>query len=67
MFGKLAFVKLCGFFLEFLTLILWGDRNFLNSILFLTIFSVLDAPIRRVQDLFGHQKQESPPLKSSLP
>ncbi len=45
----------------------FGGYNFLNSNPFLTIFSMLDVPTRRVQILFGHQKQQSPPLGSSLP
>ncbi len=36
------------------------------SIPFLTIFNAPNAPIRRVQVLFRHQKQWSPPLRSSL-
>jgi hypothetical protein len=31
------------------------------------IFNVLNAPIKGVQVLFGHQKQQSPPLGSGLP
>jgi hypothetical protein len=44
-----------------------GGYNFLNFIPFSTIFSALDERIGRVQILIGHQKQWSPPLKSSLP
>jgi len=39
-----------------------GGHNFLISNLFSTIFSVLDAPRGGLQVLFGHQKQQSPPL-----
>jgi hypothetical protein len=42
-------------------------RNFFNYNPFLTIFSAPDAPIEGVQVLFGHQKQQSPPLGFSLP
>jgi len=55
----------------------FGVCNFLNCNLFLTIFSASNtfkwifsapnAPIGGVQVLFGHQKQQRPPLGSSLP
>jgi hypothetical protein len=55
-----------GFFSEFLTpFTLWG-HNFLIFNLFLTIFSVLDAPRGGLQVLFGHQKQQNPPLATIL-
>jgi hypothetical protein len=41
--------------------------NFLNSILFSTIFSAPDASMGEIQVLFRHQKQRSSPLGSSLP
>jgi hypothetical protein len=44
-----------------------GDLIFLNFIPFLTIISTPDASVGEVQILFGHQKQQSPPLGSSLP
>jgi len=43
------------------------ERNFLISNQFLKIFSVSDAPRGSIQVLFGHQKQQSTPLGSSLP
>ncbi len=52
---------------EFLTPSTLGGINFFNPNPFLTIFSVPNAPIGRVQVLFGHQKQQSPPLASGLP
>jgi hypothetical protein len=67
MFGKLAFIRLSRlFFLAFDPSTLRGC-NFLSYILFMNFFSVLDAPIKRVQALFGHQKQWSLPLKYGLP
>jgi len=35
--------------------------------MFSTIVSVLDVPREEVQVLFGHQKQQSPPLDSACP
>jgi hypothetical protein len=60
-----------GFF-EFLTTYILGGRNFLSSNPFFMILSVTDAPRGGAQVLFGHQKQghqkqQSPPLGSSLP
>jgi hypothetical protein len=43
-----------GFFLEFLTPFTLGDHNFLNSNLFMTILSVLDAARGGLQVLFQH-------------
>jgi hypothetical protein len=40
---------------------------FSSLICFLTIVNVSDVPRGRVQVLFRHQKQQSPPLGSSLP
>jgi hypothetical protein len=54
-------------FFEFLTPFILGGRNFLISNQFSTIVSVSDAPRGRVQVLFGHQKQQSPPFGSGLP
>jgi len=54
-------------FFEFLTLFTLGGYNILIFNLFLTIVSVLDAPRGEVQVLFGHLKQQSPPLGSGLP
>jgi hypothetical protein len=51
-----------GFFFEFLTPFTLGDHNFLISNLFLTIVCVLDVPRGGLQILFGHQKQQNPPL-----
>jgi len=31
------------------------------------IFNVPNAPIKGVQVLFGHQKQQNPPFESGLP
>ncbi len=44
-----------------------GARNFVNSNMFLKIFSAPDGPIGGVQVLIGHQKQRSPPLRFGLP
>jgi hypothetical protein len=44
-----------------------GGCNVFNYNPFLTIFSAPNAPIEGVQVLFGHQKQQSPPLGISLP
>jgi hypothetical protein len=54
------------FFRSWLSLLL-GGHNFLISNPFWMIVSVSDAPRGGVQVLFGHQKQRSPPLGSSLP
>jgi len=53
-------------FLEFFTPLIWG-HNFVKSYTFLKIFNALDAPIRGVQVLMGHQKQRSPRFKFGLP
>ncbi len=55
------------FFWVLLTLSTLGGCNFLNFILFSMIFSTSDAPIGRVQVLFGNQRRPSFPLGSSLP
>jgi hypothetical protein len=60
------FVKLSGFFFEFLSRSTLGACNFLNFNPCFMIFSVSNALVRRVQVLFGHQKQQSPPLGSGL-
>ncbi len=54
-------------FFELLTPFTLRAFNFINLFFFLTIFNVLDAPIKRVQILFGHQKQWSPLLGFGLP
>jgi hypothetical protein len=59
---ELACVVLGGLFFELLTPSTLGGYNFLNSIPFSTIFNALDAPIGRIQVLFGHQKKWSLPL-----
>jgi hypothetical protein len=59
MFGGLCFGVLDPFTLE--------GHNFLISYSFLTIVSMSDAPRGGVQILFGHKKQQSPPLGSGLP
>jgi len=46
---------------------LGGGHNFLISNPFLIIISVSDVPRGGVQGSFGQQKQQSPPLESSLP
>jgi len=51
---------------EFLTPSTLGGFNFLNSITFLTIFSVTNAPLGGVQFLFRHNKQRSPTLGFDL-
>jgi hypothetical protein len=50
---EISLVVFDEFFLEFLTLSTLGAHNFFNSIQFLTIFSVPNAPIGGVQILFG--------------
>ncbi len=52
---------------KFLALFTLEGHNFLISNLFLPIVSKSDAPEGGVQVLFGHQKQQSPPLGSDLP
>jgi hypothetical protein len=64
---ELAFVMFDGLFFEFLTPFTLGGHNFLVSNPFLTIVSVPDAPIGGVQVFFGHHKQLSYALGSSLP
>ncbi len=59
--------KAVCFCFEFLILFPLGGHNFLNSIPFFMIFNVPDAPIKGVQVLFEHQKQQSSPLESGLP
>jgi hypothetical protein len=49
-------------FFEFLTPYTWKGRNFFNSIIFLMIFSALNAPIGKVQVLFRHQNNGAVPL-----
>jgi hypothetical protein len=49
-------------FFEVLTPFILGDHNFINSIPYSAIFNAPNVPIKRVQVLFGHQKQWSPPL-----
>jgi hypothetical protein len=64
---ELAFVAFNGlFFFEFLTPYTLKGHNFLNSIPFFMIFSALNAPTRKVQVLFRHEKKWTPPLGSSL-
>jgi hypothetical protein len=53
-------------FFNFLSPLIWADCNFLICNLFSTIVSVSNVPRREVHILFGHQKQTSPPLGSSL-
>jgi hypothetical protein len=53
---ELAFVAFGGLKKKNLTPSTLKSHNFLNSILFFIFFSALDAPIRGVQVLFGHQK-----------
>ncbi len=48
-------------------LLYFGVHNFLDFISFGTFFSAPDAPIGGVYVLFGHHKQQSPPLWSGLP
>jgi hypothetical protein len=55
----------CSF--EFLIPFTLGGHNFLNHILFLTIFDVSYAPIEGVQVLLGHQKQQNLLLGFCLP
>ncbi len=49
-------------FFEFLTPSTLKGHNFLNSIYFLTIFSPLDAPIRRIQVFLRHKNNGTFPL-----
>jgi hypothetical protein len=62
-----TFVAFGGLFFWVLEPLYFGGHNFLSSIPFLMIFSVLYVPIERVQVFFGHQKQQNPPLGSCLP
>jgi hypothetical protein len=62
----LTFVVFGGLFFRVDSLYFERGRNFLILNLFLTIVSVLDAPRRGVQVLFGHWKQWSSPLGSGL-
>jgi hypothetical protein len=50
----LTFVAFGGLLFEFLTPSILGGHNFLNSILFLTIFGAPKMPLREVQIFFGH-------------
>ncbi len=54
-------------FLSFLTPFILGDCNFLISNPFLMIVNVLNVPRRGLQVLFGHQKQQNPPLDLAYP
>ncbi len=63
----MALVAFDGFFNEFLTPFILGGHNFFYYISFLTIFNAPKVPIKRIQVLFGHQKQWNPPLGFSLP
>jgi hypothetical protein len=63
---KPTFVTFNGMFFQVFDLYL-GVPLVFNSILFLTIFSVLDAPIGGVEVWFGHQEQWSLPLGFGLP
>jgi len=58
----------CVFF-SILDPLYWGGggHNFLVSHPFFKTFSAPNVPRGGVQVLFGHQKQWSPPLGSSLP
>ncbi len=56
-----------GFFFWVLDPFILGGHNSLICNLFSTIVSVSNAPRGRVQILFGHWKQWSPPHGSSLP
>jgi len=62
-----AFVVFGGLFFKFLTLFTVEGHNSLISNPFLMVVSVSDAPRGGVQVLLGHQKQQIPPLGSSLP
>ncbi len=66
-FGWLSFLVLDGLFFGVLDPFTLGGCNFFNSNPFLMILNASDAQIRRVQVLFGLQKQWSPPLRSGLP
>ncbi len=50
------------YFLKFLTPFIFEGRNFLNSILFLAIFSLLDAPIGGVQVFLNIRNNGTLPL-----
>jgi hypothetical protein len=54
------------FFSEFFIPFTLEGHNFLISNLFSTIFSLLDAPRRGFEVLFGHQNQQSLPLAVTL-
>jgi hypothetical protein len=63
----LGFVRFDGLFFVFLKPSTLQGHKIFNFNLLSTIFSVSDAPIGGVQVLFGHQKQQSPPLGSGVP
>ncbi len=50
-----------------LTLFYFGSHNFFNSVSFLMIFNVTNAPRGGVQVLFRHKKKWSLPLGFGLP
>jgi hypothetical protein len=57
-------IDLCNvqwFFNKKLTPLLWGAIT-LSFLVFFMILYMLDAPRGGLQVLFGHQKQQSPPL-----
>jgi hypothetical protein len=61
-FGNRPLQRLVVCVFEFLTPCTLGGYVFLNSITFLTIFNVTNAPLGGVQFLFRHNKQQSPTL-----
>jgi hypothetical protein len=65
---ELAFVTFdVLFFFELLTSFTLGGHNFIISNSFSTIVNVLNSSRRKVQVLFGHEKQQSLPLLFGLP
>jgi hypothetical protein len=67
LFRVICFVMLGGLFFWVFDSLYFEDLNFLSFSLLLMIFSVLIVSIRKVQILFGHQKQQNPLLGFSLP
>jgi hypothetical protein len=65
--SRIGLCSIWWFVFEFFTLSTLGGHNFLNSILFIMIFSAQDVPIEGIQVLFGHQKQQNLPLGFGLP
>jgi hypothetical protein len=64
---ELAFVVFDGFFFDFLTPSTLGGCNFLNSIMFLTIFSAPHVPISRFKFFLDTRNNGAFPLDPAYP